>query len=973
MNAAERAFLQAADTKDGTQAVPYAAHLDTFRPSYPPAEWETLIPPAKMNRAQVSERMAVSETIPFMQEIVAKSSWQVRDVARLLKAKSNSQSRYNVWHWIKTNVKYKLDTPGIEELRDPARSWADRFDGVDCDDFAIMAASLLKEMGIPCFFKVVGFREKGKFGHVYVVSGREIIDPVMHLFNREPDNISKYSPKPMLENAILPISDSYPAGAVGTDLTGMDSSDGLIVGFGAVATASEVTADLQRRLSHALAEFERAGGAPSAPEPLKRNVRLLTAAVKFNGDATAQKNFLLVLDFLKDITPEGNLVFWDDQAQEEAAAVMQATAIQGACLAALGRGEDPDGIELGAIDPMEAETLLSEANDLLYGPDGLLVDYGLSGRKERVAKRKARRKERRKKIGKFFKKVGAGLKKVVQGFNLINPGTAVMRGAFMAVLAANLFKMGEKARMMWLSDEEARVMKVSPERLKKLRAGKKDFMKKWEWFGGVTKRARKRLEKAIKKGSQNKDRFKPLKAAKVKPGLGATDGTVTLADILQEGGTGAVMLSGFFTINNPPAWQRRPTYVASQGFNTFDQPDKRFKLGIGGVDDEDDDVSGVFAEDDMGSLGLEPTTLSAIAASAAAIIGAMIPIIKKATGEEVDESETVPQETVAVEADEDDGEDEETDGLGGLGAVDSDGQPVLNYPTAMALKTNCNCHRLPKSVQYAYGVGAYETDPNEGLDGGPDEPVDGLADISPSYRMRMLRAYPLMSAKARLGLHREFNDMPLTVQGAVLELAGLESGETDEDGLGKRKKKGAKKPKKAAKKAAKAAKKGSKKQRKAAKKAEKSAKKTAKKAAKQEARSGGGGTMPEPPQLEPFDPEVDEPADVPIVDESGQAAIERRKAAVRRAAGLLPAAGQAASQMMNAFVTPQGQGFQNNAEMDAAQSADAYFVPNPNAVPKEEKGGFFSKKNMPWILGGGAVAVLGIGWWLTRPKKNGPQ
>lgn len=101
------------------------------------------------------------------------------------------QSAFNVWHWLHTNIRYAYDTPGEEEIRTPARVWADRESGVDCDCLAVMTACLLLNMGLNPKFEIVAFNDEPTFSHIYVNLDGAAIDRVLPVFLARPDHITK--------------------------------------------------------------------------------------------------------------------------------------------------------------------------------------------------------------------------------------------------------------------------------------------------------------------------------------------------------------------------------------------------------------------------------------------------------------------------------------------------------------------------------------------------------------------------------------------------------------------------------------------------------------------------------------------------------------------------------------------------------------------------------------------------------------
>lgn len=191
---------------NGRGAFAYNRAADPYTATYDVAQnFASLIPPAQNSTRRVKSRTAnLADTLTEMVSIVNQYRNQAARLAAVLAAKGaitpartiSEQSIYNVWHWLKTQIEYKLDKPGTEELRSPARSWADRYSGIDCDDYAIFAACLLANLGIPAAFSVVKFNSADNYSHVFVIAtdsetGKSyVVDPVMSLFNELPPSIS---------------------------------------------------------------------------------------------------------------------------------------------------------------------------------------------------------------------------------------------------------------------------------------------------------------------------------------------------------------------------------------------------------------------------------------------------------------------------------------------------------------------------------------------------------------------------------------------------------------------------------------------------------------------------------------------------------------------------------------------------------------------------------------------------------------
>ncbi len=72
---------------------------------------------------------------------------------------------YAIAKWIRDHIKYVKDVNGYETLQTPDNTL--RIRGGDCDDHALLAATLFEAIGLKTYFKIVG--ENGKYKHIYVV------------------------------------------------------------------------------------------------------------------------------------------------------------------------------------------------------------------------------------------------------------------------------------------------------------------------------------------------------------------------------------------------------------------------------------------------------------------------------------------------------------------------------------------------------------------------------------------------------------------------------------------------------------------------------------------------------------------------------------------------------------------------------------------------------------------------------------
>jgi len=156
----------------------------------PGTEYDRLIPSPDFKSDHIKWFPKLDDTLDGMKQIVRNTLGHTAKLAPALKGGTLEATCNNIWHWVYQHIQYKPDRPFREELRSPARLWAERKTGGDCDCYSITIGSILANLGIPFSFRVARYYEDKGFQHVYVVvpskearRGYFIIDPVMD----EPD------------------------------------------------------------------------------------------------------------------------------------------------------------------------------------------------------------------------------------------------------------------------------------------------------------------------------------------------------------------------------------------------------------------------------------------------------------------------------------------------------------------------------------------------------------------------------------------------------------------------------------------------------------------------------------------------------------------------------------------------------------------------------------------------------------------
>jgi hypothetical protein len=139
----------------------------------------------------------VTDTVQHALAMIKRDGYTMLKLAKELQGKTLAQTCKNIFDFFYQHYQYKIDTPGQEQLRTPARAWRDRTSGVDCDCFSISVGSLLYALNIPFALRIIKMYNKPYFQHIYVVvpkfKGAElsnhtnylVIDPVLDTNDKE--------------------------------------------------------------------------------------------------------------------------------------------------------------------------------------------------------------------------------------------------------------------------------------------------------------------------------------------------------------------------------------------------------------------------------------------------------------------------------------------------------------------------------------------------------------------------------------------------------------------------------------------------------------------------------------------------------------------------------------------------------------------------------------------------------------------
>lgn len=102
--------------------------------------------------------------------------------AQTLRGKTLFDTCRNIWEFVKTQIRYKVDPVGIQDIKSPGRLWAERVG--DCKSFSVFTASCLRNLGIPYGYRFTSYSGDPTPTHVYVYvptgKGEILMDSVWH-------------------------------------------------------------------------------------------------------------------------------------------------------------------------------------------------------------------------------------------------------------------------------------------------------------------------------------------------------------------------------------------------------------------------------------------------------------------------------------------------------------------------------------------------------------------------------------------------------------------------------------------------------------------------------------------------------------------------------------------------------------------------------------------------------------------------
>ena len=394
-------------------------------------------PPDERDRVIIDDG-EVTDTVELMEKVVWKYLDDTKRIAPLLRRPSTHETCQAIWEFIHNFIQYKLDQRGLEQLRRPARSWAERATGVDCDCMSIFTSSILTNLKIPHSFRITKYSQDS-WQHVYVIvpiAGANnycVIDAVVSEFNYE----KKYTDKMDYNMNLKGINVAVLSGVSGNDHYEAVMATSLSgIGLGATTNQS----DLDKLYQNLVATRNAVAQNPS----LVSTVDDPQALIK-------------MLDYA--------IQYWYTDKRNEA-------------LDILAKNEAQLNLQNG----------VNTMNGLNYDPDDLaLSGINVKGFFTNV-------KKTVKTVG---QKVGQAAKVAVKAVVKFNPLSIAARGGFLLAMKLNLGKMASKLKWAYGTQQQAAAKNVSAGTWQK----SKDALVKVErLFADKLQGSRDALKNAILKG-----------------------------------------------------------------------------------------------------------------------------------------------------------------------------------------------------------------------------------------------------------------------------------------------------------------------------------------------------------------------------------------------------------------------------------------------------------------------------------------
>lgn len=484
---------------EDTYTKPSLAHLGItathVRKIKPGKEFEQYFEQATGVNELISDDASVHDTLAFVAVLVQKTLKDSKKISQVLKRPTLEATCKSIFDFFYQHYQYKLDDLGVEQVRRPTRAWRDRKTGIDCDCFTASVSSVLTNLGIEHYLKIIAINGKENFQHIYVVvpkrSGLDInsranywvIDPVLNNNDEEAPTITKTKHLKMNGIPLQQLNGIDELAGLGNEFEGMDEE---LNGMDESSMGRVFNRRLKNHVTNTRKKIERDPRSVShiyQPHVLVRKLRQLESALEGGDEATLEG----VLEELS--------------ATEHEAILPQ---FAGNFDAIHGHDDHLYGVLYGDIDDNMLSAVLGLGRK---GRSKKKTKAGNKGKKGFFTKTKNANKGVKK--GRFKGKLKNALKKVVRIIKKTSPLAIAARGGFIMAMRTNFSKIAEKAYWGYFTREQAKAKGITDEYYDACVAVLKKLLKVFvERLGGnestlkkpiMNGRAAKKIAKLLKK------------------------------------------------------------------------------------------------------------------------------------------------------------------------------------------------------------------------------------------------------------------------------------------------------------------------------------------------------------------------------------------------------------------------------------------------------------------------------------------
>ena len=142
----------------------------------------------------ITNGQSAQEIAALIVKGIRKSYPQGKKICSEFIGSNQKETCYNVWEFLRNNVKYKAEPASDQTVKTIARIYHDRKTGNDCKHFTTFVSTILLCLNIPVKLRLVSFDPFNRTPtHIYavaIINGKEVpVDAVINKFGANPDNV----------------------------------------------------------------------------------------------------------------------------------------------------------------------------------------------------------------------------------------------------------------------------------------------------------------------------------------------------------------------------------------------------------------------------------------------------------------------------------------------------------------------------------------------------------------------------------------------------------------------------------------------------------------------------------------------------------------------------------------------------------------------------------------------------------------